>query len=41
LDEHFDSEKEFNLGNLLSDIDTDDAYGCVDFTFKLPKIKLD
>lgn len=40
LDEHFDSEKEFNLGNLLDNIDTDDAYGCTTFDYKLPKIKL-
>jgi hypothetical protein len=40
LDEHFDSEKEFNLGNLLDDIDTDNAYGCTTFDYKLPKIKL-
>lgn len=41
LDEHFDSEKEFDLGNLLDDINTDDAHGCVEFDYKLPKIKLD
>lgn len=41
LDEHFDSEKEFNLGSLLSDIGTDDAYGCTSFDYKLPLIKLD
>lgn len=40
LEEHFDSEKEFNLGNLLDNIDTDDAYGCTTFDYKLPKIKL-
>lgn len=40
LDEHFDSEKEFNLGELLSDINTDDAQGCTDFSYKLPKILL-
>ena len=40
LDEHFDPEKEFNLGNLLDDIDTDDAQGCATFDYKLPKIKL-
>lgn len=40
LDEHFDPEKEFNLGNLLDDINTDDAYGCTTFDYKLPKIKL-
>lgn len=41
LDEHFDSEKEFNLGNLLDNIDTDDAYGCSTFDYKLPRIKID
>lgn len=40
LDEHFDPEKEFNLGNLLDDINTDDAYGCSTFDYKLPQIKL-
>lgn len=40
-DEHFDPEKEFDLGKLLDDIDTDDASGCVTFDYKLPKIKLD
>ena len=40
LDEHFDSEKEFDLGNLLDNIDTDDAYGCSTFDYKLPKIKI-
>lgn len=40
LDMHFDSEKEFDLGNLLDNIDTDDAYGCTTFDYKLPKIKL-
>lgn len=41
LDEHFDPEKEFDLGSLLDDINTDDAHGCVEFDYKLPKIKLD
>ena len=42
LDEHFDPEKEFDLGNLLNDIDTEDAQGCHEnFSFKLPKIKID
>ena len=40
LDEHFDPEKEFNLGNLLDNIDTDDAQGCATFDYKLPNIKL-
>ena len=41
LDEHFDSEKAFDLGNLLDNINTDDAYGCSTFDYKLPRIKLD
>ena len=43
LEEHFDPEKEFDLGELLQPIDTDDASGCVDvsFDYKLPKINLD
>lgn len=43
LGEHFDPNKEFDLGELLQPIDTDDAEGCVDVTFdyKLPTIKLD
>lgn len=42
LDEHFDPEKEFDLGELLQPIDTDDAQGCHEnFSFKLPKIKID
>lgn len=41
LDEHFDPDKEFVLGDLLNDIDTDDASGCVkDFSYKLPHITL-
>lgn len=38
--EHFDPQKEFDLGKLLYDIDTDDANGCVDFSYKLPQIRL-
>lgn len=41
IDEHFDPEKEFNLGKLLNDVDTDNAAGCVQFDYKLPKIRLD
>ena len=42
LDEHFDSEKVFDLGSLLDDINTDDAHSCNgDFSYKLPRIKLD
>ena len=40
LEEHFDPDKEFDLGSLLDDIDTDDAYGCSTFDYKLPNIKL-
>lgn len=40
IDEHFDPEKEFDLGRLLNDIDTENAAGCVEFNYKLPKIKL-
>lgn len=40
IDEHFDPEKEFDLGRLLDDVDTDNAAGCVTFDYKLPKIKL-
>lgn len=40
IDEHFDPEKEFDLGKLLNDVDTDNAAGCVTFDYKLPKITL-
>ena len=40
LDEHFDPTKEFDLGKLLDDVDTDNAHGCVEFDYKLPKITL-
>lgn len=40
LDEHFNPEKEFNLGGLLSDINTDDAHACESFDYKLPRITL-
>ena len=41
IDEHFDPDKEFNLSDLLDDIDTDDATGCAgDFSYKLPQIRL-
>lgn len=40
LEEHFDAEKEFDLGKLLDDVDTDNASGCVEMSYKLPKIKL-
>lgn len=41
LEEHFDENKEFKGNNLLSDIPTDDADGCISFDYKLPKISLD
>lgn len=40
LDEHFDPTKEFDLGKLLDDVDTDNAHGCAEFDYKLPKITL-
>ena len=40
IDEHFDPDKEFNLSDLLDDIDTDDATGCTNFSYKMPKITL-
>lgn len=41
LDEHFDTEKVFDLGSLLDDINTDNAHDCHgDFSYKLPKISL-
>ena len=40
IDEHFDPEKEFDLGKLLNDVNTDNAASCVEFDYKLPKIKL-
>ena len=40
IDEHFDPEKEFDLGKLLNDVDTDNAASCITFDYKLPKIKL-
>ena len=42
LEEHFDENKEFDLGELLNPINTDGAQGCIDvsFDYKLPKITL-
>lgn len=40
MDEHFDPNKEFDMSKLLPDIDTDNASGCADFSYKLPEIKL-
>ena len=40
LDEHFDPDKEFDLGRLLNDVDSDNAASCVQFDYKLPQIRL-
>ena len=40
IDEHFDPDKEFDLGKLLDDVNTDNAASCITFDYKLPKIKL-
>lgn len=41
IDEHFDPEKVFNLGDLLNDINTDNPVSCnATFSYKLPNIKL-
>lgn len=41
IDEHFDPEKEFDLGNILKDINTDDPVSCnATFDYKLPNIRL-
>lgn len=38
---HFDPDKDFEMGNLLSKVNTDDPAGCVDtWSYKLPKINL-
>lgn len=37
ISEHFDPDKEFNIGQYLTDIKTDDATGCAVFDHKLPK----
>jgi len=37
VSEHFDPDKEFNIGQYLTDIKTDDATGCAVFDHKLPK----
>lgn len=39
-DDYFDPEKEFKKDNLLIPIDTDDAAGCSELSYKLPKITL-
>lgn len=42
LEEHFDEEKEFDLGELLQPINTDNAQGCINtvWDYKLPKFTL-
>lgn len=42
LEEHFDEEKEFDLGELLQPINTDNARGCINtvWDYKLPKFTL-
>lgn len=37
VSEHFDPDKEFNIGQYMTDIKTDDATGCAVFDHKLPK----
>lgn len=39
-DDYFDPEKEFKEENILKDINTDDAEGCVPLSYKLPRINL-
>lgn len=39
-EEHFDEEKEFDIDNKLSNINTDNADGCTTFDFKLSKFTL-
>lgn len=44
LEEHFDEDKEFDLGELMNNVDTDGAEGCPSsaiFSYKLPKFSLD
>ena len=40
-DDYFDPNKEFRKEELLTDVDTEDAEGCVPLSWKLPKINLD
>ena len=41
LEEHFDEKKKFNISDLLSDIDTDNAEGCsATFDYKLPQFTM-
>lgn len=39
-DDYFDKEKEFKKDNLLEHIDTEDAAGCSELSYKLPKFTL-
>lgn len=39
-DDYFDKEKEFKKDNLLKHIDTEDAAGCSELSYKLPKFTL-
>ena len=39
-DDYFDPDKELNEAELLKDIDTDDATGCIQLSYKLPRFKL-
>lgn len=39
-DDYFDPEKEFNKETLLQPIDTDDASGCQELSYKLPNFTL-
>ena len=42
LEGHFDPDKEFDINELLTDINTDDAEGCsASFGYKLPKFHID
>lgn len=38
-DDYFDPEKEFKINDVLPEIDTDNASGCVELSYKLPDIK--
>lgn len=38
INEHFDPNKQFNIDDLLPNIPTPDASGCVEFGYKLPEI---
>lgn len=40
VEENYDENKEFDLDSLLSDINTEDADGCITFDYKMPKFTL-